>query len=237
MQKITRFITSLTILVLASVVICTTSCKKQDYITGGTVSNPKVNQTTYDYLAGNSMHLFDTLLMLVDMTGLKDSINQPGITFFAPTDYSIDNYLTAKTLLAQTINPDVVYSFDTLVKYDLNKVKDSLMMYIIHQPLTYSELTNNGALYPTALAGDTVVVSYEYTKDPNLGYSPLISSVPQVMYFTQLWAHVDPPIIAATLPTNIAIHTLCQTSGLQTTTGMLNVLENGHTLFFYGTNQ
>ena len=52
------------------------SCRKQDYITGGQKENPKVNQTTYDYLKGNSMHLFDTLLLLVDAAGLKDTTNQ-----------------------------------------------------------------------------------------------------------------------------------------------------------------
>ncbi len=98
-------------------------------------------------------------------------------------------------------------------------------------------MTNNGVVYPTGLPGDSAVVSYEYTNDPNLGYSPLVSSIPQVGYFTQLWGHVAPHIVARNLLTNIAIHTLCQTSGIETTTGMLNVLVDGHTLFFYGTNQ
>jgi len=222
--------------VFALTAVFATSCKKQDYITGGTVSNPVSNQTTYDYLQGNSMHLFDTLLLLVDAAGLKDSINQPGITFFAPTDYSIDNYMEIRTAAAQLVNPNAVYSLDTMLKYDIGKIKDSLMMYVVHQKLTYSMLTNDGAVYPTALSGDSVVISYEYTNDPNLGYSSLVSTEPQVMYFTQLWGYVAPPIVASTLPTNIAIHTLCQTSGIQTTTGMLDVLNNGHTLFFYGTN-
>lgn len=212
------------------------SCKKQDYIIGGQLSNPVSTLTTYDYLKGNSLHQFDTLLLLVDTAGLKDSINQPGITFFAPTDYSIDNYLQAKTVAAQLVNPNAVYSLDTLLKYDLAKLKDSLMMYIVHQKLTYSMLTNNGAVYQTALPGDSAVISYEYTNDPNLGYSSLVSSEPQVMYFTQLWGAVTEPFVASELPTNIAIHTLCQTSGIQTATGMLDVLNNGHTLFFYGTN-
>jgi hypothetical protein len=229
MKKLTFLMVSMTVLVL--------SCRKQDYITGGQKENPKVNQTTYDYLKGNSMHLFDTLILLIDAAGMKDTINQSGITFFAPTDYSIDIYLQTRTLKAQNIDPNTVYSLDTLLKYDLDNFKDSLRMYIVRQALPYSILTNNGAIYQSALGGDSVVVSYEQTKDPNLGYSPYISNVPQVEYFTQLWGTPPIPLDAPNIPTNVGVRTLCQTSGIETTTGILNVLENDHTLFFYGTNQ
>jgi hypothetical protein len=213
------------------------SCKKQDYITGGQVSNPKVNMTTYDYLKANSLHQFDTLLLLIDAAGLKDTINEPGITFFAPTDHAIDNYLAARTAIVQNIDPFQKYTIDTLMKYDLQRVKDSMLLYIVHQQLPFSSLTNGGALYHTGLSGDSVLVSYEYTKDPNQGYSTYVSNVPQVVYFTQLWGTPPVPIDAPDIPTNVGVHTLCQTSGIQTTTGMLDVLENGHTLFFFGTIQ
>lgn len=213
--------------VLSLILVLVISCKKQDYITGGQKSNPVSNQTTYDYLKGNSMHLFDTLLLLVDAAGLKDSINQTGITFFAPTDYSIDLYFEERTLAAQKIDPNGEYSLDTMLKYDLGRLKDSLKMYIIHQSLTFSMLTQDGTEYPTGLPGDSAVVSYETTEDPNLGYSSLVSNVPQLLYFTQMWY----PAPAA------GVHTLCQTSGIQTTTGMLDVLTNSHVLFFYGTKQ
>ena len=213
------------------------SCKKQDYIIGGQTSNPKVDQTTYDYLKGNSMHLFDTLLLLVDAAGLKDSINQSGVTFFAPTDYSIDAYLQARTLAVQAIDPTKVYSLDSMLKYDVARIKDSLMMYIVPQTLPYSVLTANGAVYPTELPGDSVVVSYETTQNANLGYSSLVSTVPQIEYFTQLWYPAPQPLVASDISTSIGVHTLCQTSGIQTTTGMLDVLQNTHVLFFYGTKQ
>jgi hypothetical protein len=225
------------LLYISAFLVLAYSCKKQDYIIGGKTSNPVSPLTTYDYLAGNSLHQFDTLLMLVDSAGLKDSINQPGITFFAPTDYSIDAYLEARTAVVQNVNPNAVYSIDTMIKYDLQRVRDSLMMYIIHQPLTYAELTQNGVEYPSALPGDSVVVSFEDTQDPNLGYSSLVSTTPQVMYFTQLWGPAPIPLVADDIPTNVGVHTLCQTSGIQTSTGMLNVLTNSHVLFFYGSKQ
>jgi hypothetical protein len=213
------------------------SCKKTDYIKGGTISNPKVNATTYDYLASNALAQFDTLLQLVDKAGMKDVINQQGVTFFAPNDNSIYNYLNARTIAAQKVNPNAKYTLDSMFKYDIDRVKDSLKMYIVTQPLTYDKLTEKGIKYPTMLAGDTAVISFEYTYDDKQGYSPAVSSVPQLTYFTQLWKHLDDPFEAGDIPNTIGVHTLCKTSGVQTTTGLLNVLESSHTLFFYGTKK
>ena len=65
-----------------------TSCKKDSYRTDGGVASANTTLSTYDYLAGNAYHYFDTLLLIVDHFGLKDSVNKAG-TFFAPTDYAI----------------------------------------------------------------------------------------------------------------------------------------------------
>jgi hypothetical protein len=213
------------------------SCTKRNYIIGGSLSNPKVNMTTYDYLQGNSLHMFDTVMQLVDKAGLKDLINQPGATFFAPTNHSVYAYLNARTIEMQKIDPNAKYTLDTLYKYDLDRVRDSLKMYIVNAALTYDKMTNNGTKYVSDLSGDTVVVSYENTTDGSLGYNSVVSSVPQVVYFTQLWYPLWEPFQAGNIPNNIGVHTLCQTSGVQTTNGILNVLNSSHTLFFYGTKK
>jgi hypothetical protein len=201
------------------------------------VSNSKTDLTTYDYLASNSLAQFDTLLLLVDKAGIKDMINQQGISFFAPNDNSIFNYLNARTISVQKINPNAKYTLDSMFKYDMQRIKDSLKMYILNQPLTYDKLTDKGAKYPSGLANDTVVVSFEYTTDENKGYSPAVSGIPQLTYFTQLWKHLDEPFEAGDIPNTIGVHTLCKSSGIQTVNGVLNVLESSHTLFFYGTQK
>jgi len=212
------------------------SCKKDDYLKGGSLNSASVNLSTYDYLQSNAWQQFDTLLQLIDKAGLKELVNQQGVTFFAPNDYSIYNYLSAKTVKAQKVDPYAKYTLDSLFKYDLQTIRDSLKMYIIPQSLTYDKLTNNGAKYATALTGDTVVVSYEYTTNGNLGYNSTVSNVPQVVYLTQLWQPLTEPFVASEIPDDIGVHTLCTSSGIKTTTGIVHVLESSHTLFFYGTN-
>ena len=225
-----------------AIAISFVACKK-DYIKGGKPEDVNMykNMTTYDFLKSNP--LYDTLVQVIDAAGLQDKINEQGNTFFAPSDYSIFNYLNQRTEFVQNnYNQDSTFGLDSLLYYvsnNINSTKDSLMMYLIHQPLNYASLTDEGALYETELPGDTVIVSYEYTKDDALGYNPVVSSIPQVIYFTQLWYPYDlsKDNPAGDVPSDIGVHTLVKTSGIQTQNGIVDALENSHTLFFYNTKQ
>lgn len=220
------------------------ACKKS-YIIGGTPQdvNAYKNMTIYDVLKSNP--LYDTVVRLIDTAGIKDKINAQGVTFFAPTDNAVLGYLNARTLLVQaTINQNSKFLLDSLFYYLRNNIKgtrDSLLMYLVPKPLPYNALSVNGAIYQTALAGDSVIVSYEYvpTIDNNSGYNPIVSVVPQVVYFTQLWGAytISPSTPAGSIAAPIGIHNLVKTSGIITKNGMMNILDNSNFLFFYGTNK
>ena len=221
-------------------VFCFMACKK-NYITGGqpTDVNQNKNVTTFDYL--KTVQQFDTLTQLIEAGNLQDQINQQG-TFFAVTNSVIFNYLDQRTLFLQnTVDITAKFTLDSLKYYiqnNINSTKDSLLMYLIPgQVLTPSLLTPQGALYPSGLKGDTVAVSFETTKDPNSGYTSLVSSVPQLVYFTQLWQHyaIDVDNTAADVPARVGVHTLVKTSFIYTKSGVVNVLNSGNSLFFYGT--
>jgi len=213
------------------------ACKKNNYLSGGTINNPKVNMTTYDYLASNSLNQFDSVLLIIDKAGLKDLINQQGVTFFAPTNAAVYAYLNARTLAMQKVDPSAKYTLDTLFKYDLARVADSMRMYVINQPLTYDKLTADGAKYATQLPGDTAVVAFMPTNNATLGYFSQISTVPQIVTYFQLWHPLSDPFQAVNISTDVAVLNICQTSGIQTTTGILHVLGYGYPLFFYGTKK
>lgn len=228
--------------VITAVIVLVSACKK-DYITGGEGedTNRFSNVTTYEAL--KSSPLYDTLVRLIDTAGLKDKINTQGMTLFAPSDYSVLSYLGARTLYVQaTINANAKFGLDSLFYYLRNNIKgtkDSLLMYLINKPLQYNNLTDVGAIYPTELAGDTAIVSYEYTRDNTLGYNTVVSGVPQIVYFTQLWKHYNLSATnpAGKVPNTIGVHTLVKTSCITTKTGLMNALDNSHTLFFYGTKK
>lgn len=209
-----------------------TSCQKDDYFVGGDLHKSKVNVSTYDFLKNNERGLFDTLIMLVDAAGLKESINQPGITFFAPTDYSIRSYVEARTVIEQRIDPFRKWTVDSIMKYEMSTFADSLNIYIVPEVIAYSDLTGSGKIFKTK-KGNDVVLSYEETNGVNLGYNPNSSFRPQIMWFTHLIGALTPPFEASLIPNSIGVRTRVQTSGIESTTGRVNVLENGHRLFFF----
>jgi hypothetical protein len=230
------------VVALLTVIFVMNACKK-DYIAGGTPENVNAfkDSTTYDVLKGNPM--YDTLIQVIDAAGLKDKVNQQGTTFFAPSDRAIFYYLNARTVFVQDhYDQNGQFGLDSLKYYlqnNINGTRDSLLMYMVNKPLTFSVLTSNGALYPTMLPGDTVAISFEETRDPNLGYTDLVSQAPHVVYFTQLWYHYNlgPGNTASDIPDDIGVRNLVKTSGIITKNGVLNLLDNSNLLFFYDTKQ
>jgi len=219
------------------IVLFFSACKK-DYIVGGTPEdiNRYKNTSAYDVLKTDPA--YDTLIHLIDAAGLKDKINGQGTTFFAPSDGSILNYLNLRTIYVQNhYNVYGKFALDSLVYYLQNNIagtRDSLLLYLIPKALPYSDLTDDGTLYQTA-SSSTVAVSFEYTKNGSLGYNSVVSSVPQVEYFTPLWKPytITPSTPAGSIPESVGTRNLCKTSGIITKNGIMNYLDNSHALFFY----
>jgi len=218
------------------------SCKKS-YIAGGSIEdvNKYKNMSTYDVLKGNPQ--YDTLVRLIDTAGLKDKINANGTTFFAPSDVAVLGYLNLRTIYVQaTIDQYGKFALDSLFYYlrnNINGTRDSLLMYLIPQSLSYSSLTNSGTAYATELAGDTAIVSYEYISDEYLGYSSLVSGQPQLVFYTHLWYPFTPSATnpVGSIDPQTGVHDLVKTSGILTQNGVLHALDNSDPLFFYGTKQ
>jgi hypothetical protein len=208
------------------------SCKKADDTIGGSLFNPKVNLTTYDYLKTN--HLFDTLVMMIDKMKLKDEVNSSG-TFFAITNYSIHNYVLAKQaqLRITSNNENLVYTYDSL---NFVSLKDSLRAYMFKNKYTRDNLTQTGQ-YVLANDGEYRLIqllpSTDYT-------SNIFTTDPKYIFLTK----VVPLVPGGPVPTNITgvgqvnpkqlLSTLCQTTGIITTTGVLHVLSNNHTFTYFG---
>ncbi len=208
------------------------ACKKNDYFVGGTIHNTKVNMSTYDFLKSNNRGLFDTLILLVDKAGIKDQINKQSMTFFAPTDYSIRAYCDYRSLLVQRVDPNKRWTVDSIIKYELPRFADSLNVYMLPSVVSFDQSTENGKIYSTQKTNAKAVVSYEPTDDPKLGYNSNSSIFPRIMYYTYLYKPLAEPFVASEIPATDGARTLVQTSGVESTTGIVHVLSNNHRLFF-----
>ncbi|MDH5828738.1 hypothetical protein [Sphingobacterium faecium] len=222
----------LNIIIVLGIIVGISSCKKDGYFVGGELHNPKIDMTTYDWLKSNKYGVFDTVLMLIDKSGAKDKINASGITFFAPTDRDVHNYVQARSFAIQQIDPNKMWTVDSIIKYELKSFADSLDLYIVKEPLINSLLTEKGKKYKNAKGSD-VIVSYEETRDPALGYNENSSVIPRIVYFTYLFSPIGDDFNVSTIVPPIGSHTRVQTSNAQTTTGVVQVLNDSHVLFFY----
>lgn len=200
------------------------SCKRDDYTIGGSLHNPNVNMTTYEYL--KSKPIFDTLVLLMDKAGVSSMLND-SITFFAPTDYDIQNYINMRNEEVREVDELLRYTVDTLIKYDLADFTDSIKMYMVPRRLYRDILTANGALYNTAL-GKQVKVSLETSDD----YTDYVSTKPKYVYYTWIVNTLDDPNDTNVPDEEKDQKEVIQTSGIITTTGVIHVMNNNHVLFF-----
>jgi hypothetical protein len=211
------------------------SCSKNS-VTGGIEDvNQYKTVTSYDYL--QSRPRYDTLLKVLDAGNLKDSINATNVTFFAANNASILAYLNLRTIAAQAQNQYAKWGLDSLLYYvSTNKqnLRDSLKMYLFKQPIAF-DVKAIGDYYPSGLQKDTAIISYEVTKDANLGYNSNYTSPLRVLYFTHLYSPYPPLSInnpASSIPSNVGARVLVRRAGVYTKNGIVNELSESHTLFF-----
>lgn len=223
-----------TVAIITILLVCVWSCKK-DYTIGGTLFKAQVDMTTYDYLKTN--HLFDTLVIMIDAAGLKDELNQAG-TFFAVTNYTIRNYVDARAEAARLAANDenLIYTFDSL---DLPSLRDSLRSYMFHDRITRDNISKLGTL---ATANDGEVRLIQLLPTTDYTNSSVFTTSPEYIYLTKMIPLPGSPLpadstgISQLLPQQL-MPTLCQTTGILTTTGVLHVLYNQHVFDFYGYQQ
>lgn len=210
------------IIILLCAAVAMFSACDEEYLIDGGVADPNVNMTTYDYLKSNPM--FDTLVVLIDKAGLKDKVNG-AVTFMAPTDYSILNYLNEVTADLRVTDPLAKYNLDDIPLDTLKK----LGSYIIEDKLIRNKLSKEGKEYPT-LNGEKRKVSLE----PRDNYGDYLSEKPEfVFFYKKVGARWD-DYAETGLGTGERDKVVqVRTSGIISTNGVIHVLQGNHVLFFY----
>lgn len=204
------------------------ACNNDDYLKDGGVASPYVNMTTYDYLKSNP--LFDTLVMAIDKAGLKDVVNGD-ITFYVPTNFSIKNYVAAVQAYRRNggdgYTETAVYTFDSI---PVQVLHDSLQMYMFDGKLTRDSLVKDGNIY-TSLIG----VDMKLSKEPEKRFESILVNEVDILYLIRRRGNrfdsFDEKDNVVTQEKDKRVRV--QTSGLISTTGIIHVLSNSHTAFFY----
>lgn len=201
------------------------SCTNDDYLTDGGKANPYVNMTTYDYLKSNP--LFDTLVMAIDIAGLQDEVNAAG-TFYAPTNFSINEYIQDELALRKRLDADAVYTFDSIPVTEF----DSIRMYLFAETITRDSLVKEGRVY-TSMAG----IEFKLSKEPQDAYQDDLVIKPEYLFFIKkIGSYFDS--YEDTVNDNVSTkekdeRIRVQTSGIISTTGVIHVLQNNHKFIFH----
>lgn len=213
MKKIIIFLLLITVLF--------TACEEEYLIDGGT-ANPKVNMSTYDFLKSNS--LFDTLVILIDKAGLKEKLNGD-VTFMAPTDYAVRNYVDDVLSDMRVLDPMATYTINDIPADSLKKLES----YIFPGKITRDNLTKEGKEY-TSLNGEKRKLSLE----PRDIYGDYLSDKPEFIFFNKKkgvrWDDYGETGLE-TEEKDITVQV--RTSGIISTTGVIHVLQGDHKLLFF----
>lgn len=202
------------------------ACKKEYAVDGGT-SEERVNMSTYDYLS--SKPVFSSLVHLIDRAGLKDAVNGES-TFFATTNYGVDEYLKAmKNLRSVELGDEnITYTLDSIPLWRL----DSLKMYIFPQKLNRDQLNTKGAFYQSSY-GAMTNIRLKLGLSRSYSYGNYVDYVDYITY-TKVIDQDDADVLdASTIPAGQIDKTVfVQSSGIVTNNGIVHALDGYHRLFF-----
>jgi hypothetical protein len=73
-------------------ILIASACKKKDYFVDGGLaqqSEAEKSMSTYDFLAGRSNHMFDSLVKIINLTNTKALVNTNNITFYAAPNEAV----------------------------------------------------------------------------------------------------------------------------------------------------
>lgn len=208
---------------------CIIGCKKDAYKNDGGVSQAKVNMTTFEYLKSKTQ--FSSLVHLIEKAGLQDKVNG-NITFFAVTNYGVDDWVLAKKQKRITALNDenITYTIDSI---PVSYYKDSLLTYMFAGKINRDSMSTAGKLYNSlqgTIKDTTYLIKLRRVTDTYTTYLDYIDYV----NFTRVIGTRDDLIAdPATIPTSQQdVSYDCQTSGIITNTGIIHVLDGYHRLFF-----
>lgn len=214
---------------LLAFVVLAPACKKDDYKNDGGRHNPKVNMTTYEYLASKK-GIFDSLVHLIDRAGLKEMVNSD-ITFFAANNYAVVDFIAAKKRIRDIAlgNENLPYTTDSI---PLQLLKDSLLTYMFSGKINREQMTLGGTLLDSKL-GAIPNTKFIIRLDRRQDYANYLKYVDYVQMGKIIGSRDDEQPDPDAIPASEKdIIETCQTSGIITTTGILHVMSGTHRLFF-----
>lgn len=207
---------------LIGLLLCS-ACKK-DYLDDGGIHDAKTPLTTFDYLQQHKYHMFDTLTTIIMHYNLKDEVNNAK-TFFAPSDFSINRYMKFQNARVKMTDEQASFTMDSLYA---RLTVDSIKQYLFANQIRTSDFSDF-VVHPTANLGNTTSgIQRLQSTDP--AHNQWSGQPVYLLYYVKIRGRQDVPGEAVTPDNPLDISVVCQTTGIETSSGgILHVLANTHT--------
>jgi|GEM_PF-2308528 hypothetical protein len=210
MKKAIRYITAA---LFFSIILASFGCKEDYYDDGGILDDSVgvLDMTTMQYLEKHT-ESFDTLVSLIKLCGLEDSVDAKGSTFFAPQDYSIHNYF--KLIFSDL---DEWPSLSEFTDDEISGISDILKEYIVPGKKIIRDSLSTSYSYATTLGGGSArlnLTQEDYLGNVDMGATYIVYSFNVGTTDAANYQSVD-----------------VVTSDLQSTTGIVHVLSSTSHIF------
>jgi uncharacterized surface protein with fasciclin (FAS1) repeats len=199
--------------------VAATSCKKE-YFNGGSLQNGVFNMSAYEFLKTKPFY-FDTLVTVIDKSGLKEAFEKEDITFFAPTDHSIK------------LSMDLLNSSRYLASKDSIFIKDIpqsiwrkyLSQYLVKDKYLLKDITRYDPVQANVYPGQYMTSYDGYIMNLGVQFSDYKGTRdvgPRKVVLRNIGDIGNPLNFGATVAT----------SDLQTNNGVIHVINDAHTFGF-----
>jgi hypothetical protein len=201
-----------TISVWAVLLLSLAGCKKDNF-KGTGPADPHVHMSTLAFLKQHPD--LDSIAMMIEKAGLKDTLETGNVTFFSPTNNGLQKYLKVKN----AADPNMY--FDTLSQQSAYEL---MSQFIVRTSINRDQMRKDGDLV-SCMDSKPTAVSLEPTGVP----PSYITTIPEYVYFIKVkGTGLDPFVVPTSFPAaERDLRFRCQTSGIITTNGILHVLPNG----------
>lgn len=207
----------------ALIVLGTITGCQEDYLVDGGISTPYYNGTIMEYLENRPDTLFTDLVKIIKLTKWKDVFSNPNesVTFFAPTDFSIDQSM-------EFMN-NYLYRYEGMDKVtDFRQIKPEvwesiLGMYVIKDKYRLNDIAQIDTVALSAYPGQT---NHTYDKNYKMTMGVCYADANGIKYagYRQ--------VMFAYPETGYPVYSYVATCNIEPTNGIIHVIRIGHYLGF-----
>ena len=193
------------------------SCQNDDYLEDGGICSPYYDGSIIQFLESRP-DLFTDLVEVIRYAGLESVLNEEEVTFFAPTDFSIENSVNRMNESLWRYGKDKVT--------DLHQIKpevwrDIISMYIMKGKYALKDIAQLDTLALSSFSGQT---NYTYFRNYKMRMGVVYGDAAGIKYAGArqiLYSYPDYDVNAYVATCNI-----------EPRNGLVHVLHYGHYLAF-----